>query len=83
MHGLLAAFGEAFDDPSTTTGKRPGDGGYLRRLLAGDSFIALAALQAAAGDLPAITLYDKLGTRSEVLHFDIAVDEPVPRRGAV
>ena len=145
MHGLLAAFGEAFDDPETYTA-RPPDAAYLRRLLAGDSFIALAALQdaevlgglaayelhkfeqqrseiylydlavraayrrrglatalirrlqqvaAARGawvvfvqadtgveDRPAIALYDKLGRREEVLHFDIAVEAAAPRGGA-
>lgn len=36
-------------------------------------------VQADHGDDPAIALYDKLGTREEVLHFDIAV-APRPRR---
>ncbi len=37
-------------------------------------------VQADLGDDPAIALYDKLGTREEVLHFDI---EPAPPpRGA-
>jgi len=31
-------------------------------------------VQADHGDAPAIALYDKLGTREEVLHFDIAPD---------
>ncbi len=31
-------------------------------------------VQADHGDDPAIALYSKLGTRAEVLHFDIAVD---------
>jgi aminoglycoside 3-N-acetyltransferase I len=35
-------------------------------------------VQADYGDDPAIALYEKLGTREEVLHFDIAV-EPSPR----
>lgn len=30
-------------------------------------------VQADRGDEPAIALYDKLGTREEVLHFDIAI----------
>jgi aminoglycoside 3-N-acetyltransferase I len=30
-------------------------------------------VQADIGDIPAIELYTKLGTREEVLHFDIAV----------
>jgi aminoglycoside 3-N-acetyltransferase I len=35
-------------------------------------------IQADYGDDPAIALYEKLGVREEVLHFDIAV-EPRPR----
>jgi aminoglycoside 3-N-acetyltransferase I len=30
-------------------------------------------VQADLGDAPAIALYSKLGTREDVLHFDIAV----------
>ena len=44
METLLATFGNAFNDPETYTAKPPGEG-YLRRLLSGDSFIALAALK--------------------------------------
>jgi aminoglycoside 3-N-acetyltransferase I len=137
MEALLATFGEAFDDVETYTRKRPG-AAYLRRLLASDYFIALAALKgddvvggiaayelkkfeqerseiyiydlavaaahrregiataliealkqiaAARGagvifvqadtgveDAPAIALYSRLGTREDVLHFDIAVE---------
>jgi aminoglycoside 3-N-acetyltransferase I len=36
----------------------------------------VAFIQADHGDDPAIALYSKLGTREEVLHFDL----PVPRR---
>jgi aminoglycoside 3-N-acetyltransferase I len=136
MTALLTAIGEAFNDAESYTRHRPSDD-YLRRLLSGDSFIALAALKdgdvvggiaayelkkfeqerseiylydlavlsahrregiatalieklkeiaAARGahvvfvqadtdieDAPAIALYSKLGTREEVLHFDIAV----------
>jgi aminoglycoside 3-N-acetyltransferase I len=31
-------------------------------------------VQADRGDAPAIALYESLGTREEVLHFDIAPD---------
>jgi aminoglycoside 3-N-acetyltransferase I len=136
MQALLTTFGEAFSDAENYTRHRPGTD-YLRRLLGGDAFIALAALkngdvvggiaayelkkfeqerseiyiydlavlsahrhqgiatalieklrviaatrgayvifvQADTGieDEPAIALYTKLGTREEVLHFDIAV----------
>ncbi|MDI9239405.1 AAC(3)-I family aminoglycoside N-acetyltransferase [Lysobacter sp. LF1] len=36
-------------------------------------------VQADHGDDPAIALYTKLGTREDVLHFDIAVQEGWPR----
>jgi aminoglycoside 3-N-acetyltransferase I len=134
MDGMLTMFGEAFGEPETYGRARPG-AAYLRRLLAGDSFIAIAAMhgdevvgglaayelrkfeqerseiyiydlavaaasrrqgiataliaklreiaaargayvifvQADLGDAPAIELYTRLGTREDVLHFDIAV----------
>jgi aminoglycoside 3-N-acetyltransferase I len=37
-------------------------------------------VQADPGDEPAIALYAKIGVREDVLHFDIAVEEPRPRR---
>src|SRR3546814_10357275 len=40
---LLSVMGRAFDDPDTYTGAQP-DAAYLRKLLAGASFIALAAV---------------------------------------
>lgn len=144
MGALSTMFGEAFNDVETYTARRPSDA-YLMRLLAGDSFIALAAVksgvvvgglaayelrkfeqerseiyiydlavasahrregiatalierlkaiasergawviyvQADTGieDEPAIALYTKLGTREDVLHFDIAVTpRPIRRR---
>jgi len=38
-------------------------------------------VQADYGDDPAIALYEKLGTREDVMHFDIAV-EPSSRDGS-
>jgi aminoglycoside 3-N-acetyltransferase I len=103
MASLLTTFGDVFDDADAYSGNRP-SANYMRRLLGGDSFIAVAALkegsvvgglaayelkriaatrgayvifvQADTGteDAPAIALYTKLGTREDVLHFDIAVD---------
>ena len=35
-------------------------------------------VQADLGDAPAIALYSRLGTREDVLHFDIAVPKPQP-----
>lgn len=137
LNAMSITFSAAFDDARTYTG-RPPDREYLRRLLTGDSFIALVALDGidvvggiaayelrkfeqerselylydlavvlthrrqgiATGliealtaigrergayvvfvqadtvieDAPAIALYTKLGTREEVLHFDIPVE---------
>jgi aminoglycoside 3-N-acetyltransferase I len=135
MSDLMTLFGDAFDDPETYTGARPGKP-YTQRLLGRDSFVALVAtndgeviggltayelvkferersefyiydlavarsrrrmgvataliaalksiavrrgvyvifVQADHGDDPAIALYSKLGTREDVLHFDIAAE---------
>lgn len=137
MNALLTTFGEAFNETDTYGANRPHES-YLRRLLADETFIALAAtkngevvggiaayelrkfeqerseiyiydlavalehrrkgiatalieklktiavdrgahvifVQADTGieDEPAIALYTKLGTRENVLHFDIAVE---------
>lgn len=51
--------------------------GELRRIAA-ERGIWVVFVQADPGDAPAIALYTKLGTREDVLHFDIA---PLPRRG--
>jgi aminoglycoside 3-N-acetyltransferase I len=82
MDGLLALFGEAFGDPGTYTGKRPGDA-YLRRLLASDDFIALAAVAdgAVVGGLAAYVLRKFEQERSEVYIYDLAVAAPHRRRG--
>jgi aminoglycoside 3-N-acetyltransferase I len=46
----------------------------LRRISAlRDAYVVF--VQADLGDEPAIALYTKLGTREDVLHFDIAVDQ--------
>lgn len=46
--------------------------GHLRGIAAGRGAWVIY-VQADHGDDPAIALYEKLGTREEVLHFDIAV----------
>lgn len=43
------------------------------RTIAGERGAWVVFVQADHGDEPAIALYEKLGTREEVLHFDIAV----------
>jgi aminoglycoside 3-N-acetyltransferase I len=50
------------------------------REIAADRGAWVIYIQADYGDDPAIALYEKLGTREEVLHFDIAV-EPKPGVG--
>jgi hypothetical protein len=44
LRGMLAMFGDAFHEQRTYTDKQPGED-YLRGLLAGEKFIALAALR--------------------------------------
>ncbi len=82
MDGLVAMFGEAFDDPATYTGNRP-DADYLRRLLGGDSFIALAALDgdAVVGGIAAYELRKFEQARSEIYLYDLAVAASHRRQG--
>ena len=74
--------GKAFDDMPTYTEAQP-DSAYLRRLLDGDQFIALAALQdgAVVGGLAAYVLPKFEQARSEIYIYDLAVDEAHRRRG--
>lgn len=82
MDGLLQAFGEAFDDLPTYTGRRP-DAAYVRRLLASDGFIALVAVQdgAVVGGLAAYELQKYEQARSEIYLYDLAVLAAHRRRG--
>lgn len=50
------------------------------RVIAADDGAWVVYVQADHGDDPAIALYDSLGRREEVLHFDIAVPARPPRR---
>lgn len=132
LRGVLAMFGDAFEDLDAYSTKPPSDA-YLARLLASETFLAVAAIsdgqvvgglagyilpkfeqersefyiydlavakhfrrqgvatalirclqdaaaergiyvifvQADYGDDPAVELYTKLGTREDVMHFDI------------
>lgn len=45
------------------------------RQMAGPRGAHVIFIQADRGDVAAVALYDKLGTREDVLHFDIAVDD--------
>lgn len=79
---LLDLFGEAFEDPETYGGNRPGEA-YLRRLLASDSFIALAAVEGGVvmGGLAAYELRKFEQERSEIYVYDLAVRGTHRRRG--
>jgi aminoglycoside 3-N-acetyltransferase I len=79
---LLAVFGQAFDEPDTYTKAQP-DTGYLRKLLNGDQFIALAAVEddAVIGGLAAYVLPKFEQARSEIYIYDLAVAAQHRRKG--
>lgn len=79
---LLSVFGEAFGAVATYTADQPGDD-YLAALLAGDSFIALVALQddAVIGGLAAYELKKFEQERSEIYIYDLAVAAEHRRQG--
>ena len=82
MDAMLDFFGEAFDDPASYTAKRP-SADYLRKLLGGDSFIALTALDGGlvTGALCAYELHKFEQERSEIYIYDLAVAATHRRRG--
>jgi aminoglycoside 3-N-acetyltransferase I len=86
MNGLLTmfgeAFGEAFGDAETYGARRPRPA-YLRQLLAGDTFIALAACEGeqVIGGLAAYELKKFEQERSEIYIYDLAVAESHRRQG--
>lgn len=82
MEALSATFGEAFNEVDTYTGNRPG-ADYLRRLLGGDSFIALAALKSGyvVGGIAAYELRKFEQERSEIYIYDLAVAAAHRRKG--
>src|SRR5688500_9412799 len=82
MEALLTMFGEAFNEVDTYTANRPGEG-YLRRLLGGDTFIALAALKSGevVGGLAAYELKKFEQERSEIYIYDLAVAAAHSREG--
>jgi aminoglycoside 3-N-acetyltransferase I len=82
MDGLLTMFGEAFDDHESYTAARP-SADYLRALLGGDSFIALAAMDgdAVVGGIAAYELRKFEQARSEIYLYDLAVATTHRRRG--
>lgn len=82
MDGLLAIFGEAFDEVDTYSSSRPSDA-YLKHLLSSDYFIALAALKngSVVGGLAAYELQKFEQERSEIYIYDLAVAAEHRREG--
>jgi len=82
MRQLLRVFGDVFDEPQTYAARQPGDG-YLKGLLDGDSFIALAAFAEGevVGGLAAYLLRKFEQERSEIHVYDLAVSAAHRRRG--
>jgi aminoglycoside 3-N-acetyltransferase I len=82
MDALLRTFGEAFNDVDAYTANRP-TADYMKRLLAGDSFIALVALQdgLVVGGIAAYELKKFEQERSEIYIYDLAVASGHRRQG--
>ena len=82
MEALSTMFGQAFNEPETYGGAPPSEA-YLRRLLGGDSFIALAALRGGdvVGGLAAYQLRKFEQERSEIYIYDLAVAAAYRRQG--
>ena len=82
MRAMLALFGKAFQDVPTYSGAQPSTA-YLERLLASDSFIALAASRGneVIGGLAAYVLPKFEQERSEIYIYDLAVNEAHRREG--
>jgi aminoglycoside 3-N-acetyltransferase I len=82
MEGMLTAFGEAFAEVETYSGSRPSQA-YLKRLLASDYFIAIAALKGdtVVGGVAAYELRKFERERSEIYIYDLAVAEAHRRQG--
>lgn len=79
---MLVMFGEAFDEGPTYVAHQPGDE-YLARLLASDTFVALASMDGPVviGGLAAYVLPKFEQCRRELYIYDLAVATPYRRRG--
>jgi len=79
---MLAVFGRAFDDMDRYCGKQP-NRAYHQRLLASDTFIAIAAVSgnSVVGALAAYELRKFEQAVSEIYIYDLAVEESHRRRG--
>ena len=82
FRALLDLFGEVFAEPDTYSAAQPSDA-YIRELLGGGPFVALAAVKngTVIGGLAAYELRKFERERSEVYIYDLAVDERYRRRG--
>lgn len=82
VDGLLSMFAAAFEDPESYNGKRP-SAAYLRKLLGGDTFVALAAVceGEVVGGLAAYELQKFEQERSEFYIYDLAVAATYRRLG--
>ncbi len=82
MNDLLTKFGEVFNDMNTYTTKRPSSD-YMYRLLSGDSFVAIVALEdkEVVDGLAAYDLKKFEQERSEFYIYDLAVSPTYRRKG--
>lgn len=82
MRGMLDMFGAAFEDVPTYTRHQPDDS-YLAQLLAGQDFMAIAAVRdyVVIGGLAAYVLRKFEQPRAEVYIHDLAVDVAARRQG--
>ena len=82
MRAMLGMFGDAFGDPDAYRAKQPDDR-YLRALLAGDTFVAIAAFAGAIviGGIAGYALPKFEQPRTELYIYDLAVNEAYRRRG--
>ena len=82
MRDMLSMFGEAFGEIRTYTDQQPDDD-YLRQLLSGSAFIAVAAFSGGkvVGGVAAYVLPKFEQARSEMYIYDLAVQESSRRMG--
>lgn len=82
LRAVNAMFGHAFEDEPSYTG-RPPDDAYLRRLLAHEGFVVIAARAGpqVVGALAGYVLPKFEQARSELYLYDLAVDPAWRRRG--
>lgn len=82
LRDMLALFSEAFEDPVSYQSKPPSDA-YLTKLLASDTFLAVAAVTdgQVVGGLVGYVLHKFEQERSEFYIYDLAVAESFRRQG--